>query len=105
MSRNRFITLSVVLDAIVITGGYFLAFLLRFAGHLPTFNFNAYLTIAPLITLVYLVGGWTYGLYDPERADTAWAVASTVMLICKRARKLSWRARKALRRSGSAWAR
>ncbi len=30
--------------------------------------------LAPLLTLLYLAGAWTYGLYDPERADTAWAV-------------------------------
>ena len=24
--------------------------------------------------MLYLGGAWTYGLYDPERADTAWAV-------------------------------
>ena len=24
--------------------------------------------------MLYIGGAWTYGLYDPERADTAWAV-------------------------------
>jgi exopolysaccharide biosynthesis polyprenyl glycosylphosphotransferase len=75
MSRNRFIVLSVLLDAVFVNAGYVLAFLIRFGGHLPEFNFNAYLAMAPLITLFYLLGAWTYGLYDPERSDTAWLVA------------------------------
>jgi len=75
MSRTRFIVLSVVVDAVLVNVGFVLAFLLRFQGSLPSFNFQAYLLIAPLLTLIYLGGAWTYGLYDPERADTAWAVA------------------------------
>lgn len=75
MSRNRFIALSVVLDASLIFGGFVVAFLIRFKGHLPAFNFDAFLAISPVVVLVYLVAAWAYGLYDPERADTAWAVA------------------------------
>jgi len=78
MQRGRFIVLSVVLDALFVNVGYLLAFLIRFGGHLPTFNFSAYLLIAPFITLAYLAGGWAYGLYDPESADTAWSVARGV---------------------------
>jgi exopolysaccharide biosynthesis polyprenyl glycosylphosphotransferase len=55
--------------------GFVLAFLVRFEGRLPAFNFDAYLILAPVLTLLYIGGAWTYGLYDPERADTAWAVA------------------------------
>ena len=74
MSRNRFIVLSIIIDAVLVNAGFVLAFLLRFEGRLPAFNFQAYLVLAPLLTLLYLGGAWTYGLYDPERADTAWAV-------------------------------
>ena len=74
MSRNRFIALSIVVDAVLVNVGFVLAFLLRFEGRLPAFNFQAYLVLAPLLTLLYIGGAWTYGLYDPERADTAWAV-------------------------------
>ncbi|NTU70766.1 MAG: sugar transferase [Coriobacteriia bacterium] len=74
MSRNRFIALSVLLDAVLINVGYLLAFLVRFGGRLPAFNFDAYLLIAPLITIVYLGAAWAYGLYDPERTDTTWSV-------------------------------
>ncbi len=78
MSRNRFIVISVVVDALLINVGYLFAFLVRFGGHPPAFNFNAYLAIWPYITLVYLAGGWAYGLYDPESADTAWSVVRGV---------------------------
>ena len=79
MSRNRFIALSLVLDALLVNAGYILAFLLRFGGSLPAFNFQAYLVLTPAITLLYLGGAWTYGLYDPERSDTAWLVARGVV--------------------------
>jgi exopolysaccharide biosynthesis polyprenyl glycosylphosphotransferase len=78
MSRNRFIALSIVLDVIVVNLGYVLAFLIRFGGHLPPDqiqNIPVYLALAPVVTLFYLAGAWTYGLYDPERSDTAWLVA------------------------------
>jgi exopolysaccharide biosynthesis polyprenyl glycosylphosphotransferase len=78
VSRNRFIALSVLVDAVLVNVGFVLAFLLRFEGRLPSFNFQAYLVLAPLLTLLYVIGAWTYGLYDPERADTAWAVARGV---------------------------
>jgi exopolysaccharide biosynthesis polyprenyl glycosylphosphotransferase len=55
------------------------AFLVRFEGSLPAFNFDAYLLLSPLLTLFFVGGAWTYGLYDPERADTAWAVARGVI--------------------------
>ncbi|MEZ5124788.1 MAG: sugar transferase [Thermoleophilia bacterium] len=74
MSRGRFVVFSVVLDAVLVNAGFVLAFLLRFQGSLPAFNFRAYLLLAPLLTVFYLGGAWAYGLYDPERADTPWAV-------------------------------
>ena len=75
MSRGRFIALSIVVDAVLVNAGFVLAFLLRFEGQLPSFNFSAYLWLSPILTLFYLGGAWTYGLYEPERSDTAWAVA------------------------------
>ncbi len=79
MSRNRFIALSLILDAALVNAGFVLAFLVRFGGRLPAFNFEAYLILVPALTLVYLASAWVYGLYDPERADTAWAMARGVL--------------------------
>jgi len=78
VSRSRFIALSVVLDALLVFVGFVGAFLLRFGGNLPAFNFNAFLLISPVLVLVYLATAWTYGLYDAERTETAWTVARTV---------------------------
>ena len=81
MSRNRFIALSVLLDAVVVNLGYALTFLLRFGGHVPADqvqSFPVYLALAPFVTLFYVAGAWTYGLYDPERADTSWLVVRGV---------------------------
>jgi exopolysaccharide biosynthesis polyprenyl glycosylphosphotransferase len=78
MSRNRFIILSVFFDALLVNAGYVLAFYIRFGAHIPVFNFRAYLALLPLLTAFYLGGAWTYGLYDPERSDTAWLVARGV---------------------------
>lgn len=77
MSRNRFIALSIFLDAIFVYVGYVLA-LLIWLGGLPAYNFNAFLALSPLIVLAYVAAGWAYSLYDPERADTAWAIARSV---------------------------
>ncbi|MDZ4168902.1 MAG: sugar transferase [Coriobacteriia bacterium] len=78
LSRTRFIAISVLLDAIFVNTGVVLAFLVRFEGALPTFNFDAYLVIAPFATLIYVASTWVYGLYDPERVETAWAVVRSV---------------------------
>lgn len=79
MSRARFVVLSIFVDAVLVNVGFVVAFLLRFQGSLPAFNFDAYLLLSPLLTALFIGGAWTYGLYDPERADTAWAVARGVI--------------------------
>ncbi|MBN1628322.1 MAG: sugar transferase [Thermoleophilia bacterium] len=75
MSRARFIALSIVVDAVLVNAAFVLAFLIRFGGRLPSFNFEAYLILMPVLTVLFIGGAWVYGLYDPERSDTAWAVA------------------------------
>jgi exopolysaccharide biosynthesis polyprenyl glycosylphosphotransferase len=63
----------------LVNAGFVLAFLVRFGGRLPAFNFEAYLILLPAVTVVYLASAWVYGLYDPERADTAWTVARSAL--------------------------
>jgi exopolysaccharide biosynthesis polyprenyl glycosylphosphotransferase len=75
MSRGRFVALSIFVDAVLVNVGFVLAFLIRFGGRLPSFNFEAYLILLPVLTLLFVAAAWIYGLYDPERSDTAWAVA------------------------------
>lgn len=78
LSRRRFVALSVALDAVFVNVGIVLAFLVRFGGDLPAFNFGAYLALAPFLTVVYVVSSWAYGLYDPERFEDAWVIARSV---------------------------
>lgn len=79
MSRGRFIALSLVLDALFVNACFVAAFFLRFQGHLPAFNYNAYVGLWPLITVVYLAAGYIYGLYEPERTEGAWALTRAVL--------------------------
>lgn len=78
MSRTRFIVLSVALDALFVVVGFVAAFYIRFLGEPPARNFEAFLTIAPFVVVIYLASGWTYGLYDPERTETLWTVVRSV---------------------------
>lgn len=80
MSRGRFITLSLLLDALAVNACFVGAFFLKFIvidhqSALPAFNYSAYTALWPLITIVYLVSGYIYGLYEPERTEGSWAVA------------------------------
>ncbi|MCL2881793.1 MAG: sugar transferase [Coriobacteriia bacterium] len=77
MSRFRFYILSVFLDAVFANVALFTAFALRFLGAIPARNFQAYVIMAPLVTLLYLITGWIYGLYEPENIDTPWGVSSS----------------------------
>lgn len=78
LSRRRFVALSVLADALLVNGGMVLAFLVRFGGDLPAFNFEAYTVLAPFSTVAYLVSGWAYGLYDPERFEDGWTITRSV---------------------------
>lgn len=80
MSRGRFIALSVALDAVFVNVGFLLAYLLRFGGKLPEFNFQPYLSLAPVLTFAFLAAGYIYGLYEPERTENPWAVVRAVIL-------------------------
>lgn len=79
MKRSRFIALSVLLDALFVNIGIVASFYLRFGGDIPSFNFDPYLGLAPIITVIYLLSGYVYGLYEPERTEHPWAVARAVI--------------------------
>ena len=74
MRRRSFIALALLLDAVLVNAGIAIAFVVRFGGIPPAFNFNAYLGLAPVITLVYLGAGYIYGLYEPERTESVWDI-------------------------------
>ena len=74
MSRNRFIALSLVFDAIAFNAAVIAAFELRFALHVPAFNLASFASLWPYLTLAFLAAAYAYGLYDPERVEGLWPV-------------------------------
>lgn len=71
--------MSLVLDALLVNAGIVASFFIWFAGTLPEFNFQPYLALAPVITAIYLVMGYIYGLYEPERTENPWSVVRAVL--------------------------
>lgn len=69
MSKRAWRIGSVVVDVLVINVSIVLAFLLRFGGELPAFNFAAYTNLALFITLIQVVFLYIYDLYTPERNE------------------------------------
>lgn len=87
MSRNRFIAISVIFDAVAYNAAVLVAFALRFSLRIPAFNLAPYLSLWPFLTLAFLAAAYAYGLYDPERVEGLWpvvqgaAAASTLTLL------------------------
>lgn len=78
MSRNRWRAISILLDAVLINAGIIVAFLLRYGGELPPFNFQAYTNLAILITLIHLASFYIYDLYVVEKTQSGWDTAYSV---------------------------
>lgn len=94
MSRRRFIALSVFVDALACNAAVAVAFLVRayMTAFLPldaitNANVDSYLTLAPAITVAFLLAAYVSGLYDAERVEGFWTVirgsaaASTLALL------------------------
>lgn len=60
-------TIPVLLDAILVNLGIILSFLLRYQGRLPARNFEAYLIMAPYITIIWIGSLYSFGLYRDSR--------------------------------------
>ncbi len=54
-------------DAILVNLGIILSFLLRYQGRLPVRNFEAYLIMAPYITIIWIGSLYSFGLYRDRR--------------------------------------
>jgi exopolysaccharide biosynthesis polyprenyl glycosylphosphotransferase len=78
MSRATWRTASIIIDAFLVNAGIILAFLLRYSGELPVFNFRAYTNLAVFITIVHLACFYIYGLYDFENALSGWEISYVV---------------------------
>jgi len=78
MSRKQWIVVSIIIDAILINAGIIMAFLVRFGGVLPQFNFEAYTSLAVFITVIHLGALYVYDLYKVEEAGDSWDIVSAV---------------------------
>ncbi len=58
---------SVLLDAALVNLGIILAFLIRYQGTFPARNFEAYLVMAPYITIIWIGSFYFFGLYRYKR--------------------------------------
>lgn len=56
-----------------------LAFLLRFGGELPAFNFRAYTNLAVFITLIQIAFLYVYDLYKPERNEGFSSISTSIV--------------------------
>ena len=79
MSKFRFMLFSVLADALLVNVSVLLAFLIRFSGHIPAYNFAAYVKLWPVVVVAYLAMGWIYGLYEPEKIDSPWSTSRAVV--------------------------
>lgn len=79
MSRKQWIVFSIINDTIFINLAIVAAFLLRFSGDLPSFNFEAYTSLALFITVIQVGALYTYDLYGTEEAKDSWNIASAIV--------------------------
>ncbi|MDI6716963.1 MAG: sugar transferase [Actinomycetota bacterium] len=78
MNRKQWVIVSVINDIIFINLAIIAAFLVRFAGNLPSFNFQAYTSIAVFITIIQVTILYVYDLYNVEEAGDSWDIVSTL---------------------------
>jgi len=64
------IPLAVLLDGVLVNAGIVLAFLIRFKGTLPPYNFSAYQSLWVFVTIIMLGTFYISGLYDRRRSYT-----------------------------------
>lgn len=79
MTKRSWFAVTLVLDAVLLNLGFILAFLIRFKGELPPFNFEAYLALVIPITLLQLVIFGAYELYDPQRLSSRLEIFSRLL--------------------------
>lgn len=79
MSKSTWSTISLIIDATLVNLAIISAFLLRFGGALPAFNFQAYTNLALAITVIQIAAFYIYDLYDVEKVQTTWDVFYAVL--------------------------
>lgn len=78
MSKRAWQIISLIADVSFINIGIVVAFLTRFEGRLPAFNFRAYSNLAVFITIIQIGCLYFYDVYEPERNEGFSGVFSSV---------------------------
>lgn len=79
LQRWVWIMLSLSVDAVVFNLGMIVSFLLRFMGHLPAFNFQAYANQAVVFTCIQIGAFFLYDLYNVQRPSTGFKIFDSVL--------------------------
>ncbi len=79
MSKRLWQVISVIADIFFINIGIIAAFLIRFNGQLPAFNFQAYTNLAILISLIQIMFLYVYDLYKPERTEGLSSILTSII--------------------------
>jgi len=74
------LSIMIIIDAVLINLGYFLAFKLKFVD-IPLTNYQAYVRLIPWIVLLTIIFFRIYGLYDLKRKNFADIFFSTTLAV------------------------
>jgi len=79
LSKKTWQFISVLLDVFFINVSIVLAFVIRFQGIIPEFNFQAYTNLAVFITIIQIAALFIYDIYLPERTEGAASIFGSVV--------------------------
>lgn len=79
IEKWTWVSLSLVVDALIFNFGVILAFLIRFVGKLPAFNFQAYANQALIFTVIQVGCFFLYDLYNVQRPSTGFKIFDSVV--------------------------
>ena len=80
MDKDGSLLKAVLFDAAWVNVATILAFLVRFGGRIPAFNFQAYLEIIPWITLIRILAFYFAGLYEREDEEDGFHIFYSVFI-------------------------
>lgn len=79
IKQRKWVATAIITDAFFLNLGTVLAFLIRFQGLPPLFNFRAYTDLAFFITLIELFFFYVFELYNSEEVQDPWNVFFSII--------------------------
>jgi exopolysaccharide biosynthesis polyprenyl glycosylphosphotransferase len=79
IKQRKWVATALLADALFLNLGTVLAFLIRFRGFPPLFNFRAYTDLAFFITLIELFFLYVYELYNTEEVQDPWNIFFSIV--------------------------